>query len=85
MTAHGCQARLFPEAEDVLRSYGPLDVPFFPAAGHTDRFNACARFCSDTAEQISDTMDDTRQPVFPIGWERIQNGLVAMDPDNRMY
>ncbi|MGX1756927.1 SUKH-3 domain-containing protein [Streptomyces lydicus] len=85
LAAHGCQVRLFPEAEAFLRSYGFLDVPFFPAAGHTDRFNTCAKFCSNMAEQISETMDDTQQPVFPVGWERIENGLVVMDPNNRMY
>ncbi|WP_336049323.1 SUKH-3 domain-containing protein [Streptomyces sp. CA2R101] len=85
LAAHGCQVTLFPEAEAFLRSYGFLDVPFFPGAGRTDHFHTCARFCGDMAEQISDTMDDTQHPVFPIGWERIENGLVAMDPDKRMF
>ncbi|MFF8789895.1 SUKH-3 domain-containing protein [Streptomyces sp. NPDC015125] len=85
LAAHDCQVGLFPEAEAFLRSYGFLDVPFPHATERTDRFNTCAKFCSNRSEHISELMDDTQQSVFLIGWERMENGLVVMDPHERMF
>jgi hypothetical protein len=85
LAAHDCQISLFPEAAAFLCSYGFLDVQFPYSAARMDHFNTCAKFCSDRAEEISELMDDLQQPVFPIGWDKIENGLVVMDPTERMF
>ncbi|MFE3884676.1 SUKH-3 domain-containing protein [Streptomyces lydicus] len=85
LAARDCQIRLFPEAEAFLRSYGFLDVPIPYTTECTDYFNTCAKFCGRRSEEISEIMADTQQPVFPIGWDRMENGLVVMDPTERMF
>ncbi|MFH8633381.1 SUKH-3 domain-containing protein [Streptomyces lydicus] len=85
LATHDCQLELFPEAEAFLRSYGFLTVEFPYDAERTDTFNTCARFCSDKAEEISELMDDLQQSVFPIGWDKMENGLAVMTPDERMF
>ncbi|GAB7028810.1 SUKH-3 domain-containing protein [Streptomyces sp. NPDC021749] len=85
LAAHDCRLELFPEANAFLRSYGFLTVEFPYDADRMDRFITCARFCSDKAEEISELMDDLQQSVFPVGWDKVENGLVVMAPDERMF
>ncbi|MGW7573587.1 SUKH-3 domain-containing protein [Streptomyces sp. NPDC054765] len=85
LASHDCQVELFPEAEAFLRSYGFLTVEFPYSAERTDHFNTCAKFCSDKAEEISELMDELQQPIFPVGWDKVENGLVVMTPAGRMF
>ncbi|WP_030070804.1 SUKH-3 domain-containing protein [Streptomyces natalensis] len=85
LAAHGCQVSLFSEAEAFLRSYGFLDVSFPYDEERTDHFNTCARFCNDRAGDISELADELQRPVFPVGWDKVEAGLVVMDPAQRMF
>ncbi|WP_414504408.1 SUKH-3 domain-containing protein [Streptomyces sp. NEAU-L66] len=85
LAAHDCEVSLFPAAEAFLRSYGFLDVKFPYSPGSTEHFNTCARFCDDESEEISELSEDLQQPVFPVGWDKIEGGLAVIDPSDRMF
>ncbi|MEW1660350.1 SUKH-3 domain-containing protein [Streptomyces sp. NPDC093707] len=82
---HGCEVSLFPAAESFLRSYGFLDVEFPYDEGRTEHFNTCARFCEDEAEEIAELSEELQQPLFPVGWDKIEGGLAVIDPSGRMF
>ncbi|MGX1974091.1 SUKH-3 domain-containing protein [Streptomyces kronopolitis] len=85
LATHDCEVSLFPAAEAFLRSYGFLDVKFPYDPGRTEHFNTCARFCSNEAEEITELSEDLQQPVFPVGWDKIEGGLAVIDPLGRMF
>ncbi|WFB07102.1 SUKH-3 domain-containing protein [Streptomyces sp. LX-29] len=85
LAARGCSATPSPAAVTFLREFALLDLER-PFGERTEHCVFAARFFSEgDAEAIKELSDDLRQPLFPVAFERIENGVVLIDPLNRFF